>query len=229
MKALVLGDGLLGSEIVKQTGWDYLSNKKDNIDAYDIRTISSLIPPDVTTIINCIGNTDTYSHEREEHWNVNYKFVVVLYNFCREKNIKLVHISTDYIYTNSKRDGKEEDIPVHQETWYSYAKLLSDGYMQLWGDNYLLIRCSFKPTPFPYKKAFDNVIGKFDYVDVISEQIIGLVNDNVCGVLNIGTTNKSIYELAIKTVPDIGQWHNDRLPSIKMNIDKFEKLNEKKV
>ena len=29
---LILGDGLLGSEIVKQTGWDYASRKKDGID-----------------------------------------------------------------------------------------------------------------------------------------------------------------------------------------------------
>ena len=30
-KILVLGDGLLGSEMVKQSGWDYVSRKKDNI------------------------------------------------------------------------------------------------------------------------------------------------------------------------------------------------------
>ena len=27
LKVLVLGDGLLGSEIVKQTNWDYISRK----------------------------------------------------------------------------------------------------------------------------------------------------------------------------------------------------------
>ena len=32
MKIVVLGDGLLGSELVKQTGWDYISRKKDNFD-----------------------------------------------------------------------------------------------------------------------------------------------------------------------------------------------------
>ena len=29
MRVVVLGDGLLGSEIVKQTGWDIISRKKD--------------------------------------------------------------------------------------------------------------------------------------------------------------------------------------------------------
>ena len=40
MKVLVLGDGLLGSEIVKQSGWSYISRKSlgasilDNLDLY---------------------------------------------------------------------------------------------------------------------------------------------------------------------------------------------------
>ena len=29
MDKLILGDGLLGSELVKQTNWDYISRKKD--------------------------------------------------------------------------------------------------------------------------------------------------------------------------------------------------------
>ena len=32
LNIVVLGDGLLGTEIVKQTKWSYLSRKKDNID-----------------------------------------------------------------------------------------------------------------------------------------------------------------------------------------------------
>ena len=31
MKIVVLGDGLLGKEIINQTGWDYYSRKKDNL------------------------------------------------------------------------------------------------------------------------------------------------------------------------------------------------------
>ena len=32
MKILILGNGLLGSEIQKQTGWDLISRKKDGFD-----------------------------------------------------------------------------------------------------------------------------------------------------------------------------------------------------
>jgi hypothetical protein len=32
MNILILGDGLLGSELIKQTGWDYISRKKNGFD-----------------------------------------------------------------------------------------------------------------------------------------------------------------------------------------------------
>jgi hypothetical protein len=36
LNVLVLGDGLLGSEIVKQTGWNFISRKKDEFDIFNI-------------------------------------------------------------------------------------------------------------------------------------------------------------------------------------------------
>lgn len=230
MKILVLGDGLLGSEIVKQTGWEYLSAKKDGIDVvndfYGFIDKLNCIKPDV--LINCIGYTNTYDPEKEKHWEINYRFVVRLVEYCAYHGIKLVHISTDYIYTNTNlynNDGvKETDIPVHQQTWYSYCKLLADGYVQLSG-SYLMFRCSFKPKPFPYEKAFGNVKGNFDYVDVIAKQMIDLINENRYGIWNIGTEFKSVHQLAIQTKPDMQYWCNDVLPTIKMNLDKFNNRN----
>ncbi len=233
MKILVLGDGLLGSEIIKQTGWDYVSAKKDGIDVvsdfYGLLEVIGKYKPDV--LVNCIGYTKTYDPERELHWEVNYKFVVKLVQYCDNKGIKLVHISTDYIYTNTNvfsSDGiSETDIPVHQQTWYSYCKLLSDAFVQLLDEkNYLMFRCSFKPKPFPYEKAYGNVKGNFDYVDVIAKQMIDLINEGRTGVWNIGTEFKSIHQLAVQTRPDIPYWHNDVLPTIKLNLDKYNKRNE---
>lgn len=221
MKIVVLGNGLLGSEIIRQTNWNYLSVDKDGIDANNF--IKTFITPlsNYDTIFNCIGYTNTYDHERQNHWNINYKFVVELVDYCSRQNKKLIHVSTDYIYTNSTKNNTEHDIPVHQETWYSYTKLISDAYVQLRSDNYLMFRCSFKPKPFPYEKAFGNVKGNFDYVDVIAKQMIDLINEGRTGIWNIGTEFKSIYDLAIQTKPDIGYYHNELLPIIKMDLTKF--------
>lgn len=226
---LVLGDGLLGSHIISQTGWDYLCESKDDIDVVEdfmgLIYMIDEIEPDI--IVNCIGYTNTYDSERQKHWKLNYKFVVNLADFCDTRNIRLVHISTDYIYAQSQGGCAEKDIPVHQETWYSYCKLLSDGYVQL-KDDYLLIRCGFKPTPFPYDKAFGNVRGTFDYVDTIAEQIIELIKEGRSGVWNIGTPPKSLYELAKQTRSNIKEWYSNKLPSIELDLTKYTKFQNRK-
>ena len=34
---LILGDGLLGSEIIKQSNWEYISRSKDNFDVKNFK------------------------------------------------------------------------------------------------------------------------------------------------------------------------------------------------
>jgi len=207
MDIVVLGDGLLGTELVKQTGWDYISRKKDN---FDIRNYDSYFGfflqnydsiawwPKYKTIINCIAHTDTYSNDKELHWDINFKSVVKLSDFCSHHKIKLVHISTDYVYTNSINNASENDIPIHGNNWYSYTKLLGDSYVQL-NENNLILRGTHKKNPFPYPNAWIDQIGNFDYVNVLSYIIVGLINNNAVGLYNVGTELKTIYNLALKS------------------------------
>ena len=197
LNVLVLGDGLLGSEIVKQTEWNYISRKSGTLDIDNVTESLNLHTPNV--ILNCIANTNTYSQDKDGHWRVNYQFVNNLINYCNERNIKLVHISTDYLYTGSISNASEEDVPVHCATWYGYTKLLGDGLVQLLSKNYLLCRCTHKPTPFPYSGAWIDQIGNFDYVNVISNLIINLIKLDSNGVYNVGTEIKTMYELASNT------------------------------
>jgi len=195
MKVLVLGDGLLGSEIIKQTNWDYISRKKDGFDI--TKDEFNFYGYDV--IVNCVAFTNTYSNDKESNWNVNYKAVADLVGYCNNHNIKLVHISTDYVYTNSVSNASEEDIPIHGNNWYSYTKLLADAYIELKSQDYLILRESHKPNPFPYDNAWINLIGNFDYVNKIAEIIINLIKLEENGIINVGTDLKTIYDLAIQT------------------------------
>ena len=228
MRRLILGDGLLGKELVKQTGWDYISRKKDMMDLKDIVYFIKDVER-YDEIINCIAHTDTYDKSRDKHWNVNYKFVTDLVDACADK--KLIHISTDYIYSNSNSNASEDDVPVHCQNWYGYTKLLGDGHVQLKSKDYLLIRCSHKPEPFPYDKAYVNLIGNFDYVSIICEKIIKLIENNCNGVYNVGTEIKSMYNLAKKTnssvTPSI-ELFNETMPAdVSMNLEKLINETEK--
>jgi len=225
LNIIVLGDGLLGNEIVKQTNWPYLSRKKDNINFTSPSTyFNSLSQYD--TILNCIANTDTYSSEKDKHWDINYKYVVELARFCKKYDKKLVHISTGYIYANNKCVPSEEDVPVHAENWYSYTKLLGDAAVQLENKKNLVLRCIHKPTPFPYNKAWVDHYGNFDYVDVIAKLIIKCINGNKTGIYNIGTSHKNMYELAFITNKNVSKDFTPIMTpkNVSMNIDKLKEL-----
>lgn len=233
MKVTILGNGLLGQELHKQTSWELISRETHGLDITEIGDNTktafdrmSKIALESDVIINCMGNTDTYSENRQEHWDVNYKGAADLVHWCNVHNTKLVQISTDYVYANSSGIPSEEDVPVHQESWYAYTKLLADGYVQLRSNDYLLVRCSHKPNPFPYEVAFDDVEGNFDYVDVIATQIIELIKDEESGIWNVGTPLKTIYELAKQTEPDViqGTCVQDSMPKkISMDLTKLGK------
>jgi dTDP-4-dehydrorhamnose reductase len=236
MKIVVLGDGLLGSEIVKQTGWDFISRKKDGFDItqdekfndYFIENHHGVVfTTKYDVVLNCIACTDTYSDNRDIHWDVNYRSVVNLSNFCTNNKIKLVHISTDYVYTNSESMASEDAVPVHGANWYSYTKLLGDSYVQL-DSNHLVLRGTHKETPFKYKEAWVNQIGNFDYVDVISKLIISLINKKAIGLYNVGTELKTMKDLAFKTnLSILPKLINNSTPlNVSMNVNKLNKLNK---
>lgn len=233
MKKAILGSGILASDINEKTKWDIISRKKHNIDAINFKNWRHLLD-DYNVIINCIANTDTYSTNKQEHWDINYRFVSDLVDYCNSFNKKLVHISTDYVYTNSVDNASEDDIPIHGNNWYSYTKLLADAYIELKSNNYLICRGTHKANPFPYEKAWVDQFGNFDYVDIISELIINLINNDSNGLYNIGTASKSMFELANITNPKvIPTRKNKDVPSnTTMSINKLEskikKYNERK-
>lgn|GEM_PF-1371802 len=222
-KILILGDGQLGSSIHQLKGWDFISRKKDGFDA---RTPNFMLLDSYDIIVNCIGFTDTYSNDKKSNWDINYRFVSELVDFCNSKKKKLVHISTDYVYSNSKSNASEEDVPVHCANWYGYTKLLGDGYIQLKSEEYLIIRCSFKPHPFPYPKALVCQIGNFDWTCVIANMICSLIDKKAIGIFNVGTEPKTVYELAKYSrdvEPMFDKIHETMPTDITMNCTKMKK------
>jgi dTDP-4-dehydrorhamnose reductase len=91
-------------------------------------------------------------------------------------------------------------------------------------NDYLICRCSFKPKPFPYNKGWIDQYGNFDYVDVIADLVIQLINKNANGLYNVGTEKKTIYQLAKQTNSNIiSEFRPNNVPSdISMNIDKLK-------
>lgn len=223
MKTLVLGQGKLGREIVIQTGWDFLSRRNHQIDALAFDEWKILLRP-YDVVVNCIANTNTYSDDERSHRRINYEFVSELSDYCSSNSIKLVHISTDYVYAENGIFASENDIPKPANNWYSYTKLLADEYIQLRNNDYLICRLSHKDRPFTYDHAWTDVKTNADYTDVITDLVIQLIRAEAVGVYNVGTESKTIYDLASQTrkvSPSIAPPHIPK--NVTMNLNRLHK------
>jgi len=221
MSHLILGNGLLGSEIRRQTDWRCLSHKE-----FDITQLTSLSELYGDIIINCTGYTKTYDNNDDKHYLINYASVKKLIDYCNETHKKLIHISTDYLYAGSVENATERDRLVPVSTWYGYYKLLADELVQLESEDFLICRGTHKPFPFPHPVAWTNQVGNFDYVNIMAKLIIKLIERGAHGVYNVGTERKSMYQLAQRTsdakpiecpVPEVPK-------NVTMNLDKLKSV-----
>ena len=220
MAIVVLGNGLVGSEFIRQTGWDCIARDKHG---FDIRKMGVFDPflRCYDTIINCIGFVDDY-HDRQRNWETNWLPVIDLVEWCNANDKKLVHMSSDCVYRGRAPFASETDVPVHENNWYAYTKLLADGYVQARAHNYLMVRITLKGRPFPFDVVHDR-IGNFDYVDKVVSLIVRLIKMDAYGVYNVGTAPKRLLTLARETKPTI-ETNGDEPQDYTMNLDKMKAM-----
>jgi len=203
MEVLVLGKGKLGSSISSIAGWTCVS-RADGFEAEDPTALHKYIPEGVDVIVNCVAHTETYSDDRDKHWSINYAFVQRLATYCEERGIKLVHISTDYVYANStEHPTVETAVPVHAESWYAYSKVLGDAAVQLHTKNHLICRCTHKSRETSFEVAYIDRITNYAYTDEIAQMIVELINNGAEGVYNVGPKAQSAFDWLKSSVPGL--------------------------
>ncbi len=94
-----------------------------------------------TVIINAAAYTDVDGCEinKDQAWAVNVGGVKNLVGVCQKHNIKLVHLSTDFIFDGEKGPYSEDD-PPHPVGFYGETKLESENVIKQSGINFLIVR-----------------------------------------------------------------------------------------
>ena len=147
---------------------------------------------------------------------------------CIMMGIKLVYISTDFVYPGLTGDYKEED-PILPTNKYAWSKLGGECAVRM-HDNHLILRVAMCSKPFPHKSAIADSKKSLIYDDDVADIILMLLDKK--GTINIGGKSSSIYEFAKKDNPDIGKIYLEDISEImpkdtSMNLDKMKReLNE---
>jgi dTDP-4-dehydrorhamnose reductase len=92
-------------------------------------------------IINAAAYTDVDGCEvnQKEARAVNLEAVETLVEICRKQKIRLIHLSTDYVFDGENGPYAEEDLP-HPVSYYGKTKLESEKVIRSGNIDFLIVR-----------------------------------------------------------------------------------------
>ena len=113
---------------------------------------------------------------------------------CCERHLKLIYISTDYVFRGDEGLYRE-DASVHPVNKYAWSKLGGECAVRMY-DRSLIIRTSFGPRVFPYPKAFADQWTSRVSVDVVAAQIVQCLEWDLTGVIHLGGERQTVLDYA---------------------------------
>lgn len=150
MRVLITGaNGQLGTAIRKESqNFESLNFYYTDIEETDISSKESVgsafekYSPNI--VVNCAAYTavDRAEDEREKAYTLNAQAPANLAEQCKTKNIKLIHISTDYVFDGKGNTPYMETDKVNPLSVYGQSKLKGEELAMAYG-NTMVIRTSW--------------------------------------------------------------------------------------
>jgi dTDP-4-dehydrorhamnose reductase len=164
--------------------------------------------------------TDLHSEIFVSFPNLSYENLDL--TVCQERNIKLIHLSTDYVFDGEKGPYSEDD-PPNPVNFYGKTKLESENLIKQSGIDFLIVRTN---VLYGFGKKVTNnfllwlleklsagekikiVTDQFNnptLADNLSECILEMVGRNLSGVFHIaGADYLSRYDFAVRVAERFG-------------------------
>jgi len=150
---LIGNKGMLGNDVeklLKERGLIYWASDRE-IDISDYKALEKFRKDkEIKWVINCAGYTkvDKAEEEIDEAFKLNKDGVRNIALFSAKKQIKLIHISTDYVFDGrQKREGGAaaytEDDKTHPINIYGKSKLAGEEEIKKMLGGYFIIRTAW--------------------------------------------------------------------------------------
>ena len=118
---------------------------------------------------------------------------------CKLLKIKLIYLSTNYVYPGFRGNYKETS-PLLPYNNYACSKLGGECAVQMY-KNSLILRICMTEKPFVHNYAFKDLITNFIFHDDVIELFPRILK--MKGILNLGGKTKSVYNFAKKYNPKV--------------------------
>lgn len=174
-------------------------------------------------VIHCAAMTDVDLCEsnREIARRINYDVTKNIVSLCRINNVKLIFLSTDYVF-NGNNGPYTEDAPLNPINYYGLTKAWSEQYIQEMLSDWMILRTTVLFSEITKIKSFFSWViqmlqqgkvvnaaidqyGNPTYVGGISSAIVNLIRNDCKGIFNVaGTEWINRYEFAVKIAQVFG-------------------------
>ena len=151
MKILITGaTGQLGTDccMVLRKQYDVVEMPEEDLDITKEEAVIDALrkhSPDV--VLNCAAftNVDGCETMRELAWNVNVNGPKNLARCSRQVNARLIHISTDYVFSGSREvpEPYREDDEPDPLSWYGKTKLEGEEAVRRENDRNVIVRTAW--------------------------------------------------------------------------------------
>lgn len=180
-RILVTGaKGQLGSELsilspnYLQYEWIFADRNKITLDNLDLlKTQLNEIQP--TIILNCGAYTtvDKAETEKELAFKINNLAVKLIAKYAFRNNVRLIHISTDYVFDGSSSVALNEEAETKPINVYGTSKRAGEIACLKENPNSIIIRTSWVYSKFGnnFVKTMQRLMQERDNINVVNDQI----------------------------------------------------------
>ncbi len=117
----------------------YVYAEMDILDAEQVREVVEKYCPDAIIHTAAMTNVDTCEANKELCRKLNVDAVQNLLAICEEKNIRLIHLSTDFVFDGANGPYKEEDA-VNPVSYYGESKVMAEELIKNSKANWTILR-----------------------------------------------------------------------------------------
>nr|WP_199000403.1 dTDP-4-dehydrorhamnose reductase [Flavobacterium sp. ASV13] len=180
-KILVTGaNGQLGSELgylsvnYPKYEWIFADRNKISLDNLELlKTQLNEIRPDV--VLNCGAYTavDKAETEKELAFRINHLAVELIAKYTLENDVKLIHISTDYVFDGTSSIALDEKAVTKPINVYGESKRTGEIACLKENPNAIIIRTSWVYSKFGnnFVKTMKKLMQERDIINVVNDQI----------------------------------------------------------
>ena len=225
------GDGRFAQSLKKiKSKYKFIYSTKKNLDITNIKKIRSClkkIKPKSVLHLAALSRP-MIQHEKNINKSINLNIIGTanIVRACSELKIKLIYLSTCYVYPGTKGNYKETDALL---PWNNYArsKLGGECAVQMY-KNSLILRVCMTERPFIHKEAFTDVKLNFIFHDDLAKILVKILDKK--GIINLGGPSQTVYNFAKKYNSKIKKISTKKftrpiLPlNSSMNLSKLHKL-----